>query len=85
MRGVACGRGARLHLCVGWRLVRVVWIANPRSLVAPLAGQLLAHNPLSAALPHLQIVIGANKEAIIAEKRCTARLGQTALVGYSGG
>lgn len=30
-------------------------------------------------------MIGANKEAIIAEKRCTARLGQTAVVGYSGG
>lgn len=35
--------------------------------------------------PLCQIVIGANKEAIIAEKRCTARLGQTAVVGYSGG
>jgi hypothetical protein len=37
----------------------------------------------SRKLP-VQIVIGANKEAIISEKHLTARLGQTAVVGYSG-
>ncbi|KAL4853125.1 hypothetical protein ACK3TF_005902 [Chlorella vulgaris] len=36
----------------------------------------------SRKLP-VQIVIGANKEAIISEKHLTARLGQTAVVGYS--
>lgn len=36
----------------------------------------------SRKLP-VQIVIGANKEAIISEKHCTARLNQTAVVGYS--
>ena len=38
----------------------------------------------SRKLP-VQIVIGANKEAIISEKHCTARFNQTAVVGYSGG
>lgn len=32
----------------------------------------------------MQVIIGANKEAIISEKHCTARLNQTAAVGYSG-
>ncbi|KAL4452524.1 hypothetical protein ABPG75_008186 [Micractinium tetrahymenae] len=36
----------------------------------------------SRKLP-VQVVIGANKEAIISEKHCTARLNQTAVVGYS--
>ena len=33
----------------------------------------------------VQIVIGANKESILSEKHHTARFGQTAAVGYSGG
>lgn len=36
----------------------------------------------SRKLP-VQVVIGANKEAIISEKHCTARLNQTAVVGFS--
>ncbi|KAL4450197.1 hypothetical protein ABPG77_010866 [Micractinium sp. CCAP 211/92] len=36
----------------------------------------------SRKLP-VQVVIGANKEAIISEKHCTARFNQTAVVGYS--
>lgn len=38
----------------------------------------------SRKLP-VQIVIGANKEAIISEKHHTARFNQTAVVGFSGG
>ncbi|EFN60141.1 hypothetical protein CHLNCDRAFT_133550 [Chlorella variabilis] len=40
----------------------------------------MLHYAFSRKLP---IVIGANKEAIISEKHCTARLNQTAVVGYS--
>lgn len=31
----------------------------------------------------VQIIIGSNKEAILSERHCTARLGQTVAVGYS--
>ena len=44
----------------------------------------MLHYAYSRKLP-VQVVIGANKEAIISEKHCTARLNQTAVVGYSGG
>lgn len=50
-------------------------------LPLPLALRATADGPSGAAV---QIVIGANKEAIISEKHCTARLNQTAVVGYSG-
>jgi hypothetical protein len=44
----------------------------------------MLHYAFSRKLP-VQVVIGANKEAIISEKHCVARLNQTAAVGYSGG
>ncbi len=43
----------------------------------------MLHYAFSRKLP-VQIIIGANKEAIISEKHCTARFNQTAVVGYSG-
>lgn len=54
----------------------------PQDVSLPLKRGMLyyAH---SRKLP-VQVVIGANKEAIISEKHCTARFNQTAVVGYSG-
>ena len=43
----------------------------------------MLHYAFSRGLP-VQCVLSSNKEAIIAEKHCTARWCQTAAVGYSG-
>lgn len=43
----------------------------------------MLHFAFSRKMP-IQVVIGANKEAILSEKHCTARFGQTVVVGYSG-
>jgi 1-acyl-sn-glycerol-3-phosphate acyltransferase len=43
----------------------------------------MLHYAYDRKLP-TQVVIGANKEAVLSERHCTARLGQTIAVGFSG-